>query len=78
MAKSEKRPKPTKPPRPLETVHRFRSSNTGRYVTAGYAKKHPTTTVQETTTRLTTAAKKTAAQKKASSAQTPRADKKRA
>ena len=31
----------------LMTGYRYRSAITGRYVTAEYAKKHPTTTVRE-------------------------------
>ena len=29
-------------------ITHFRSAKTGRYVTEGYAKKHPSTTVKET------------------------------
>jgi hypothetical protein len=44
-----KRPKPTKPGKPIRTPSRtkYRSAKTGRYVTKSYAKRNPKTTVRE-------------------------------
>jgi hypothetical protein len=49
-----KKPKPTKPPKPVETVYRYRSAVTGRFVGERYAKRHPRTTVKETLKRGST------------------------